>query len=140
MCVHKFLDEWEALLTREKMPKSVGYESERHGEERYRVLSLNVYAYLEETGRAWAVWDRYGLELEETDTDPADVLEKVPEVIQRIGRKRVMGVALTATERSRLKRFRDGTYHGQPGCPKNRNADGPDSEGSQRSNSFADQR
>jgi len=101
------------------MPAYIGYEAERHGEAWQRVLSLDVYPDLAEEAMAWAVWDRYAFDRDDEASDRSTQHETVPPEIRAIGEKRLLGIVLTPIERKRLQRFRDGTYTGRRGRPKN---------------------
>ena len=110
---------WEARLVQENMAAAIGYEAEQHGKARQRVLSLDVYFGLDEHGMAWATWDEYVFDQEDEAQDDHIQRQVIPEEIRAIGEKRLLGLNLTAVERKRLQRFRDGTYTGQRGRPKN---------------------
>lgn len=107
------------------MPAYLGYETERHGEARRRVLSLDVYPDLLEDGKALACWDEYALDHEEERVVPPIALEAIPTEIRAIGEKRLLGLQLTPAEWKRLQRFRAGTYTGRVGRPKNCPKNGP---------------
>ena len=65
------------------------------------------------------MWDDYSGDLDAEEPSATPDLSGLPDEIRAIGEKRRDGAALTATERKRLERFRDGTYTGQRGRPRN---------------------
>jgi hypothetical protein len=100
---------WEKCLSRDGLPDHIGYEAERHGHDKARVLSLDVYPHLSE--RTLATWDRYEWDQDET---PAAVPLDLPDRIQAIAEKRLQGETLSAAERKALQRFRDSATPNQP--------------------------
>ena len=123
---------WEVRLAQERMPAGLGEGVERHSQGRQRVLSLDVYPELEEGGRAWASRDHYVFDDEGDAADGREAgmsLAEVPAEIRLIGEKRVLGEVLTASERQKLKRYREGRYRGRNGRPRKCHASDPDYEG-----------
>lgn len=108
---------WEARLAAEGLPAWIGDEAERHGGQRYRVLSLDVYPNLDEKSGVWAVWDCYACEGDDADADETS-RARLPDAIRTIAEKRAAGVALSNAERKALERYRDGSYTGQIGRPR----------------------